>query len=53
MLQVEVTHMGAARRKYRVKDLTDEGADRLTFFNEQEGREMTVQEYFEQRYHMQ
>ena len=41
--------MGAKKRKYRVKGL-EQAADRLTFFNEQEKRDMSVAEYFEKAY---
>ena len=52
VLQVQVTHMGNGGRKYRVRDVTPRGADEMTFFNEKAGRDMTVQEYFEQCYHI-
>lgn len=48
---MEVTHLGAKKRKYRVKGL-ERGADQLTFHNEQESRDMTVAEYFEKQYKM-
>ena len=51
-VQVQVTHMGAQARVYKVKGITREGASRLMFMNEQEDREMSVQEYFEGRYSM-
>ena len=47
--QVEVTHLGNKKRKYRVKGL-EQAADRLTFHNEQENRDMSVAEYFEKAY---
>jgi hypothetical protein len=50
--QIEVTHMGTKKRLYKVKTLTDKGADALMFENEQEGREMSVAEYFEAQYKM-
>ena len=44
--------MGNKKRTYKVKTLTTEGADQLMFENEQEGREMSVAEYFEKQYKM-
>ena len=44
-----MTHLGNKKRKYRVKGL-EQAADRLTFHNEQENREMSVAEYFDTAY---
>lgn len=52
VLQVQVTHMGDAVRRYTVKGLTKDGASSLLFHNKQEDREMSVKEYFEARYRM-
>jgi len=49
--QVEVTHLGKKKRKYRVKGL-EQAANRLMFRNEQENRDMSVAEYFEATYHI-
>lgn len=52
MLQVTVTHSNS-KRKYKVKGIKAEGGAASTFFmNEQEGREMSVAEYFEKQYNL-
>ena len=43
---------GAFSRKYRAKGLMPKGPAELTFYNEQEGRDMTVAEYYEMHYHI-
>ena len=48
-LQVEVTHQGMKKRKYRVKGLL-QAANQYRFHVEEEGRDMTVAEYFEMKY---
>ena len=50
--QIEVRLGGAFKRKYKVKGLMDKGAGELVFFNEQEEKEMTAADYYEERYHV-
>lgn len=49
--RVEATHRGAegATRRYKVLGLSSNGADQ-TYFEDQEGKKMSVAEYFEQKY---
>lgn len=49
-LQIDVSHMGTQRRKYKPFDLSGENVDTLTFHNNEAGREMTIREYFETQY---
>ena len=49
--QVEVTHLGPKKRKYRVTGI-EKPANALTFPNEQENRDMTVADYFEKQYNL-
>lgn len=48
-LQVVVTHGGPRARQYKVKDLLP-GANSLMFTNEREGKDMSVEAYFLERY---
>lgn len=50
MVQVQVRHESMIKRKLKVKGLTEAGADRMTFFNEEAKRQTIVQEYYQQRY---
>ena len=50
LVQVLVSHMGARKRAFKVKGLTEEGSNRLHFTVEDSGQELTVAEYFERRY---
>ncbi len=50
--QVEVRLGGAFSRKYRAKGLMPKGPADLTFHNQQDGRDMTVAEYYEEHYHI-
>ena len=43
--------MGTKKRKYRVKAL-ERAANQLTFYNDQEQRDMSVAEYFEKTYNL-
>jgi eukaryotic translation initiation factor 2C len=45
-----VTHLGEKKRRYKVKGLTEMGANKMMFMNEAEGREMSVAEYFESKH---
>lgn len=49
--RIEATHRGAegATRRYKVLGLSSNGADQ-TFFEDQDGKKMSVADYFEQRY---
>ncbi|KAK9804875.1 hypothetical protein WJX72_009755 [[Myrmecia] bisecta] len=49
-LGVQVVHAGVTKRIYRVKGLSEKGTADLIFENAQEGRQMSVAEYFEERY---
>ena len=37
-------------RKLKVKGLTEAGADRMTFYNEESKSQITVQDYYKERY---
>ena len=51
-LQINGTH-GNTKRSYKVKGIKADGGSANTFFmNEQEGREMSVAEYFEKQYNI-
>ena len=41
------------RRRYKVKGLTDRGADEMTFHNEQADQDMTVAAYYAMQYNLQ
>ena len=41
---------GMIHRKLKVKGLTEAGADRMTFYNEESKSQVTVQDYYKQRY---
>ncbi len=41
---------GRVRRRYKVKGLTDHGADKMMFFNEQAQEEMSVATYYMRQY---
>ncbi|KAK9811199.1 hypothetical protein WJX73_009529 [Symbiochloris irregularis] len=49
-IKVEVNHGRGPARQYKVKGLTSKAADDAEFENEQEGKKMTVAQYFEQAY---
>ena len=51
LLQVEVTHQGMKKRKYCVKGLLP-AANQYKFHVEEEGRDMTIAEYFEKKYNV-
>lgn len=52
VVQIEVRLGGAFQRKYTVKGLMPKGPADLTFFNEQDGKEMSVAAYYEERYNI-
>ena len=49
-LQVQVHKEGMIHRKLKVKGLTEAGADRMTFYNEESKSQVTVQDYYKERY---
>jgi hypothetical protein len=51
--QVQTTHEKMIRRKYKVKMLSNEGASKLMFYSADADREMSVAEYFANRYQRQ
>ena len=50
LLQVQVHKEGMIHRKLKVKGLTEAGADRMTFYNEESKSQVTVQDYYKERY---
>ena len=50
LLQVQVHKEGMIHRKLKVKGLTEAGADRMTFYNEESKFQVTVQDYYKERY---
>lgn len=50
--QIEVRLGRAFKRKYKVKGLMDKGAGELVFYNEQQGEDMTVADYYAERYNV-
>ncbi|CAL8468702.1 g8242 [Coccomyxa elongata] len=51
-LRIEVRLGGAFKRKYKVKGLMGKGAGELVFHNEQEAKDMTVADYYAERYNV-
>lgn len=49
-VRVKVVISGEVKRKGKIVGVTEQGADRQRFFNDQENREMTVAEYFGKTY---
>ena len=44
---------GRVRRRYKVKGLTDRGADHMVFHNEQADKDMSVASYYASQYNYQ
>ncbi|TPX33837.1 hypothetical protein SmJEL517_g03304 [Synchytrium microbalum] len=51
-VKVMTTHRGNARRRWRVSRITPTSASKTVFPMRDEGRQMSVAEYFQERYHI-
>jgi len=51
-VQIQVTHTAVKEQTHRVRGLTKQGADALTFPIAKTGQTITVKDYFEQQYNI-